>query len=71
MCDFIEDYLRNPSAAISEALRRVREMNGSARFDDQLVYRQIASPEFRLYEQIILSNVEDEVISPMTFTAYA
>lgn len=60
MCDFIEDYLRNPSAAISEALRRVREMNGSARFDDQLVYRQIASPEFRLYEEMIFCPSVDE-----------
>lgn len=60
MCDFIEDYLRNPSAAISEALRRVREMNGSARFDDQLVYKQIASPEFRLYEEMIFCPSVDE-----------
>lgn len=60
MCDFIEDYLRNPSATISEALRRVREMNGSARFDDQLVYRQIASPEFRLYEEMIFCPSVDE-----------
>lgn len=60
MCDFIEDYLRNPSAAISEALRRVREMNGSARFDDQLVYRQIASPEFHLYEEMIFCPSVDE-----------
>lgn len=54
MCNFIEDYLKNPSSAISEALRKVREINVSYQFDEELIYRQLSSPEFRLYEEVIL-----------------
>ncbi|MBQ8838535.1 MAG: hypothetical protein IJ005_04370 [Bacteroidales bacterium] len=56
---FIENYLHDPSEAISSARKRV---DGSwfDTIDDDMIYLQLASPEFRLYEEIILSNaIED------------
>lgn len=53
MCKFIEDYLKNPSQAVLNA----KSCTESRRDDenDELVYTQISSPEFRLYKEIVLS----------------
>lgn len=55
MSTFIEDYVLNPSQAImsarQEADRRFSDMDCT----DDLIYAQMASPEFRLYEEMILS----------------
>lgn len=55
MKSFIEDYLHNPSAAIAKA---ADSMTGKwyDNIDDDLIYAQISSPEFRLYEEIIFST---------------
>ena len=56
MCNnFIEDYLQNPSQAVANA-----RMSADERFDglscpDDVIYSQLSSPEYRLYEQIALS----------------
>ena len=55
MCDFIKDYLVDPSAAIQSALPSVEARFSSVDCDDDMIYAQLASPEFRLYEQITLS----------------
>lgn len=50
MSDFIEDYLQNPSLAMLNARER-----SSERFDhisDDMVYGQISSGEFNLYQEI-------------------
>ena len=51
MCTFIEDYLNSPSAAIAKAMNEQKKR--LADVDDELIYSQIASPEFRLYEEIV------------------
>jgi len=71
MYNFVEDYPCGQSKALASAIEEAKTRKWHEGIDEEAVYREIASPEFRLYEQIILSNVEDEVISPMTFTAYA
>ena len=44
---FIEDYLGNPTSAVAEA---AQSMAGRwyDELDEELIYRQISSPEFRL-----------------------
>lgn len=54
MCTFIEDYLSSPSAAIARAMNE--QKNRFNDIDENMIYQQLASPEFRLYEDIILSN---------------
>ena len=52
MNTFIEDYLIDPSQAIANAST---SLNLSDSIDEDIIYNQLASPEFRLYEEIILS----------------
>ena len=51
MYTFIEDYLKSPSDAIGKAMTEQKKR--LADVDDELIYSQIASPEFRLYEEIV------------------
>lgn len=53
MKSFIELYLKNPTMAIAEAKQSVEEESWFDVVDDNAIYEQLASPEFRLYEQII------------------
>ena len=55
MTTFIEDYLVNPSDAIANA-----RISADCRFSDlecqdDTIYSQLPSPEFRLYEEMLLS----------------
>ena len=52
MCTFIEDYLSSPSVAIRKAQTEYQSRLDD--IDDETVYAQLASPEYRLYESIIL-----------------
>lgn len=60
MGTFIEDYLSNPSRAISSARARLSETNWYDTIDDEAIYSQLASGEFRLYEEIILSQPSED-----------
>lgn len=51
MMNFIESYLQNPSEAISAAQKAVNG-NWFDTIDDELIYQQLSSPEFRLYEEM-------------------
>lgn len=54
MCNFIEDYLQNPTLAIvSLRNESCRCSKWSDDVDEELIYTQIASPEFRLYEAMM------------------
>ena len=57
MCNFVEDYLHNPSEAIASAVRDAGCVAWIAKVDDELIYEQISSPEFRLYEEMIFFPV--------------
>ena len=60
MESFIYAYLKNPSAAIAEARLASNASDLSDNIDDEVIYSQLASPEFRLYEEIILSSEMEE-----------
>lgn len=60
MRSFIEDYLSDPSQAIASAAASV----SSAWFDtidEDMIYRQIGTPEFRLYEEMIFCSDADDL----------
>ena len=61
MDSFIDEYLRNPANAVAMA----RECAGrkSWNIDDDQIYKELASPEFRLYEEMILSSMEETLRS--------
>ena len=53
MRDFIEDYLIDPSGAISAAVSESSFEDFGKDFDEDSIYDQISSGEFRLYEEIL------------------
>lgn len=60
MGTFIEEYLKDPSLAISSALEQLTETNRFEQVDDDAIYNELATGEFRLYEEIILSQLSEE-----------
>ena len=54
MKTFIEDYLQNPAQAIANAQKSSNESSWADTIDEELIYSQIASPEFSLYQSIVL-----------------
>lgn len=59
MNNFIEDYLYNPTQAISAARERAAIRFRSVQYDEELIYNEMASPEFRLYEAVVMSDVNE------------
>ena len=55
MKTFIEDYLQNPGQAIAQAALVTKSLDWSDNIDEELICTQIASGEFRLYEDIVVS----------------
>lgn len=60
MRNFIEDYLNDPSQAVSAFTDDKVFAEFGKDFDEEAIYAQIASPEFRLYEEMIFSDNEED-----------
>ena len=56
MRNFIEDYLIDPSGAISAAVNESSFEDFGKDFDEDSIYDQLSSGEFRLYEEILFSE---------------
>ena len=59
MRTFIETYLADPSKAVDEARQRLDTEAWIDDFDEDRIYEEIASPEFHLYEEMIMCDIED------------
>lgn len=59
MSNFIEDYLVNPSFAVAEA--KSRPMSWAEEVDEEMIYSQIASPQFRLYESVVMTPSPEDL----------
>ena len=57
MRNFIEDYLVNPSLAIETAQKT--SMAWADDVDEEMIWQQLASSEFKLYEEIIFGSSEE------------
>ena len=55
MKSFIEDYLQNPAQAVADAVIASKSLGWSDNIDENLIYAQISTAEFRLYEDIVVS----------------
>ena len=60
MRSFIEDYLQDPTMAVANARQTSDTDSWYDNIDEDMIYAQIASPEFRLYEAMIFSQSSDE-----------
>lgn len=54
MCNFIEDYLQNPTLAVANAKADADKRFCSMLIDDSVIYDQIATSEYHLYEAIAI-----------------
>lgn len=54
MCTFIEDYHDNPTQTIATARESASLKSWYHAFDEEHIYDEIASSEFRLYEEIVM-----------------
>ena len=61
MRSFIEDYLLDPTHAIANARESVPAESWSDNIDEDMIYAQISSPEFRLYEAMVFSQPDEEL----------
>ena len=69
MGTFIEEYLQDPSRAISSALQQLTKTNRFEQIDDESIYNELATGQFRLYEEIIFSPLSEESPTQRTFIA--
>ena len=60
MRTFIEDYLLDPAQAIADARNSAQTASWYDNIDEDMIYAELASPEFRLYEAIIFSQTSEE-----------
>ena len=66
MKTFIEDYLQNPAQAIENARQTISDSWYDS-IDEDIIYAQIASPEFRLYEAMIFAPSVSETDRQLLF----
>ena len=59
MSNFIEDYLQNPAQAISSARERADRKFRFDSIDEEKIYKEISSPEFHLYEAMVMSDANE------------
>lgn len=59
MRTFIEDYLLDPTQAIADARNSAQTASWYDNIDEDMIYAEIASSEFRLYEAIVFSQPSD------------
>lgn len=52
MRSFIEEYLANPSQTVASAAQKVSGTDRFDAIDDEMIYKELATGEFRLYEEI-------------------
>ena len=53
MCNFVQDFPADQSGTMATAIQEARSLRWADLIDDESIYCQLASPEFRLYEEII------------------
>ena len=56
MNSFIADYLQDPSLAVAAAQASCRQTMWLDNIDEEEIYRQLASGEFRLYEEMVAAS---------------
>lgn len=57
MKTFIEDYVSDHDKAIADAVAADNSRKWQDSVDEEMIYRQIASPEFKLYQEIICCSL--------------
>ena len=71
MRTFIEDYLADPAQAVADARLQAYRRFWDENLDPETIYKEIASPEFHLYQEMVLCNIEDDTPHISSFVSVA
>lgn len=71
MSTFIEDYLHSPSQATASAIAAAATVERFDDISDEVIYSQLASGEFRLYEEIIFCHSAEDAPGADSFATVA
>ena len=69
MKSFIEEYLQNPAQAIAAARQTADTESWYENIDENMIYEQIASPEFHLYEAMIFAPQKEDITARVRVSA--
>ena len=74
MCDFVQDFPADKAGTLASAIQEARRIKWFEHIDDETIYCQLASPEFRLYEEsrrgyFIMTNYAKKAVI-MCFAEY-
>lgn len=61
MRNFIEDYLKNPADAVASAVVSSDSLSWADDMDEEMIYNELATGQFRLYEEMIFSSYADDL----------
>lgn len=67
MRTFIEDYLQDPAQAIAAARQTADSESRFDNIDENIIYHQLASGEFRLYEEMIFAFSSEPALSSRAY----
>ncbi len=54
MCNFVNDFPLDKSQTFEQAKQLADSRKWCETIDDDCIYSQISSPEFRLYQEVVL-----------------
>ncbi len=60
MCNFVEDYPGDKTQALANAKSMADRMNWCDNVDEDLICRELASGEFRLYMEMIFCDAAED-----------
>lgn len=71
MRTFIEDYLADPAQAVADARLQAYRRFCDVDFNPEDIYKEIASPEFHLYQEMVLCETEEDSPHVSSFVSVA
>ncbi len=71
MRTFIEDYLADPAQAVADARLQAYRRFWDDDFNPEDIYKEIASPEFHLYQEMVLCETEEDSPHVSSFVSVA
>ena len=71
MCNFIEDYPGDKARTLAAAKSMADSMQWCDNVDDDLICRQLASGEFRLYMEMIFCDATEDSPRANSFSVVA
>lgn len=67
MSNFVEDYPDSKSCTLAAAKAEADNRHWFDQVDEEEIYRQLSSPEYKLYLEMIFSDSNEEISKVYTY----